>query len=114
MTYCLFPWLGTRSFRTLRKLLTKHARELQISNLEFEGCYYITFRYDGGDPLRLGGKIRELMAGHIDRESLIAPSDTPIFEKFDPYLPRELLCRAYAEDRLRVDEINAASEHFRF
>ena len=29
----------------------------------------------------------------------------PVFEKYDPYIPGELLRRAYAEDRLRTDEI---------
>jgi ATP-dependent Lhr-like helicase len=46
-TWCLFPFLGTRSFRTLRRFLTAHASELGISGIEFEGCRYISFHMEG-------------------------------------------------------------------
>ena len=55
-TWCLFPWLGTRSFRTLRKFIMKNSGPLGISNLEYDGCYYMTFRMERGtgyDAVRL-------------------------------------------------------------
>ncbi len=107
MTYCLFPWLGTRSFRTLRKYIARHAKEYKITSLEFEGCYYMTFKMD--DDVSAETLIRGL-ASHIakegiDRMQLVGATEMPVFEKYDPYIPGELLRRAYAEDRLRVDEI---------
>ena len=45
-TKCLFPWLGTRSFRTLRKYLQKNAGLFGIYGIEYGGCYYITFKSD--------------------------------------------------------------------
>ena len=44
-TKCIFPWLGTRSFRTLRKFIAQNAKEFKISGIEFEGCYYLTFKW---------------------------------------------------------------------
>ena len=41
----------------------------------------------------------------IDRNALIGKSESPIFEKYDGCIPGELLRRAYAEDRLRTDEV---------
>mgnify|MGYP003298794739 CR=1 FL=1 len=43
-SYCLFPWLGTRSFRTLRRFLQKYASELGISDIQSESCHYIKFK----------------------------------------------------------------------
>lgn len=105
-TWCLFPWLGTISFRTLRRFLAKHAKELGISGIEFEGCYYILFRMegDGKDFCRV---LARLAAGGIDCNALVAPGELPVFDKYDAYVPGELLRAAYAADHLRGDEAKA-------
>ena len=105
-TWCLFPWLGTISFRTLRRFLAKHAKELGISGIEFEGCYYILFRMegDGKDFCRI---LARLAAGGIDCNALVAPGELPVFDKYDMYVPGELLRAAYAADHLRGDEAKA-------
>lgn len=105
-TWCLFPWLGTISFRTLRRFLAKHAKELGISGIEFEGCYYIIFRMegDGKDFCRI---LARLAAGGIDCNALVAPGELPVFDKYDAYVPGELLRAAYAADHLRGDEAEA-------
>ncbi len=105
MTYCIFPWLGTRSFRTFRKLLAKHASELRISNIEFEGCCYITFKYEGNSPRELINGIYAICKNGFDKAALVSPSEVPLFEKYDEYIPHELLRAAYASDRLREDEV---------
>ena len=106
MTYCMFPWLGTRSFRTLRKLLSRHAAELKISNIEYEGCCYITFRYDGADgEERICRSLELICKNGVDKNDLVSPSEAPVFEKYDDYIPASLLRRAYAADRLRTDEM---------
>ncbi len=102
-TWCLFPWLGTRSFRTLRRLLAKNAAALGLSGLEYEGCCYMKFHLIGEGKIfvrRLG----ELTAGGIDAASLVGASEMPLFDKFDPLIPAPLLRRAYAADRLFVPE----------
>ncbi len=103
-TWCLFPFLGTRSFRTLRRFLAYHARELGISGIEFDGCHYITFRMEGTREDFLYA-LAPLVAADIDVEALVGPAEHPIFDKFDPFIPGELLRRAYAADRLRADEV---------
>ena len=104
-TWCLFPWLGTRSFRTLRKFIAKNAEKYRISNIEFEGCYYISFRMEGGSDYGLiSGLVREVDAYGINCDLLVGATEAPIFEKYDPHIPAELLRRAYAADKLRADE----------
>ncbi len=105
-SWCLFPWLGTRSFRTCRKLIKKHAQDLRVSGIEYEGCCFITFKMelDGGETFvsRLAQIVEE---EGIDRLSLVEHGEIPVFDKYDDCIPVELLRRAYAEDRLRTDEV---------
>lgn len=107
-SFCFFPWLGTRAFRTLRRLLLKNAAHLGISDLRSEGCCYMTFkakREDGEMLLcRLGRILRE---EGIDTEELVGPSEAPAYDKYDEFVPAPLLRRAYASDRLCSEEVIA-------
>ncbi len=103
-SYCIFPWLGTRSFRTLRKYIALNAKEFKISNIEFEGCYFISMKMECDERefiTRLSERARDL---GIDCEALVGGTEMPVFEKYDEYIPGELLRRSYAADRLRPDE----------
>ncbi len=102
-TWCLFPFLGTRSHRTLRRFLARHAGTLGISGIEFEGCRYISFHLDGKREEFLS-RLAAVAAGGIDCDALVAPSELPLFDKYDAYIPGELLRRAYARDRLFPNE----------
>ncbi len=52
-TWCFFPWLGTRSFRTLRKFIVANSARFKITNLEFEGSCYMMFKMENGDGREL-------------------------------------------------------------
>ncbi len=105
-SYVLFPWLGTRSFRTLRRFLQKNAPELGISDIQSEGCCYITFKYKGADSDGLLFAIRDILERDgLDTMELVNGGECPIFDKFDEYIPAELLREAYAVDRLFADEV---------
>ncbi len=105
-SWCLFPWLGTRSFRTLRKFIAKQGGPLKISSMEYEGCYYMTFKMERGDGRALIERLnRVALTQGLDLDGLVSPAETPVFEKYDEYLPAELLRRAYVADRLQKDEV---------
>jgi ATP-dependent Lhr-like helicase len=110
-TWAMFPWLGTRSFRTLRRYMGQFADEYKISKMEFEGCYYLMFRMERGDGLGLlramGERIR---AEGISLDHLIGLSECPVYEKYDGFIPAELLRTAFREDKLRSDEILSRSD----
>ena len=106
-SWCLFPWLGTRAFRTLRRLLKKHAGRLGISGIEFEGCYYITFKMEKSGDYALILELCRIAEQGIDPESLVEAGELPVFEKYDEYVPAELLRQSYATDRLIVPPVAA-------
>lgn len=106
MTKCIFPWLGTRSFRTLVRYLKRNASHLGISNISYDGCNYITFRLDSGNEETFIEKIKhDVLTRGINSAELVFPSETPIMDKYDRYIPSELLRKAYAIDRLLPEEV---------
>lgn len=104
-TKCLLPWLGTRSFRTLRKYLQKNASYFGMYGIEYEGGYYMTFKCDKNPDELLTLIRRKITADTIEPIELVGKGECPIFEKYDPCIPPELLRRAYAVDKLRTDEM---------
>ncbi len=111
LSYCMFPWLGTRSFRTLRRYLSKNAQKYKISGIEFEGCCFIEFKMERGDAASLMDSINRDFINGVDKYSLVGDNETPAFDKYDDYVPSELLRRAYTEERLRTDEIEARAKN---
>ncbi|MBQ7829486.1 MAG: DEAD/DEAH box helicase [Clostridia bacterium] len=104
-SWCLFPWLGTRSFRTLRKYIKKNAAANGISGIEFEGCYYITFKMEKTSDIDFIARLLDgVERDGISCEALVENGEIPVFEKYDNYVPHDLLRKAYAADKLRADE----------
>ncbi len=104
-SWCIFPWLGTRSFRTFRKFLASHAYEYRISGIEHEAGAYITFKMEkGNDYLLAKGLAEAVRERGIDPMSLVGQGENPVFDKYDEYLPNSLLQKAYAADKLAPGE----------
>ena len=103
--WCLFPWLGTRSFRTLRKFIRHVGKPAGVGDVNFEGCYYITFRLEKGSGEDFARYLSGIVSDTgIRLEELVGAAEVPIFDKYDPYIPADLLRRAYVADKLRADE----------
>ena len=104
-SWCVFPWLGTRAFRTFRKFLAAHAFEYRISGIEHEAGAYIVFKMEkGNDYLLARGLAEAVERNGIDPIAVIASSENPVFDKYDEYLPNILLQKAYAADKLAPTE----------
>lgn len=106
-SYCMFPWLGTRAFRTMRRYLSRNSHRYGISDIQSEGCCYITFRsedYEDAAALERAIGI-DIRREGIDPQDLVGDGEAPVFEKFDEFVPKDLLRRAYAVDRLSAPEV---------
>lgn len=105
-SYVLFPWLGTRSFRTLRRFLQLHAAQFGISDIQSEGCCYITMKVRDEAAPHLWNSILDVMQQQgMDPRALVRAGECPVFDKYDEYIPPSLLREAYAADRLDVPEV---------
>lgn len=99
-SYCIFPWLGTKAFRCYRRMLAKLSAQFGISEIEYEGSTYISFRMEKGTPESLISSLYELAENIQDPLKLVGVNECPIYEKFDDLIPAELLRKAYAADKL--------------
>ena len=104
-SWCLFPWVGTRSFRAVRKIVARMSRAFGISGVEYEGSYFITFKMSHGNDYELISAIAEQIRREaFDGEDLVSSGEIPVFEKYDDYVPVDLLRHAYAVDKLNTEE----------
>ena len=108
-SYAFFPWLGTVSFRTLRRYIKSNmAKHFKISNLEFEGCYYFEFKMENGSDYDfIKYMYDDIKRNGIDREELVGLNEDFAHEKYDEFIPKNLLREAFISDNLRTDEIES-------
>ncbi len=104
-SYVMFPWLGTRAFRTLSRFMQKYSSELGIYDIQSEGCVYITFKSRDGASGLYENIADILRRDGLDTFELLRDGECPVFDKFDEYIPAELLRDAYATDRLCAQEV---------
>ncbi len=109
-SWCMFPWLGTRAFRTMRKLLARYASYFGISDIQYEGCCFITFKMERSDAEGLAHGLLHIASGGIDALSLVGENENPVFEKYDNCIPASLLRKAYAADKLSPAEVERRIE----
>ncbi|MBE6590082.1 MAG: DEAD/DEAH box helicase [Ruminococcaceae bacterium] len=104
-SYCMFPWLGTKAFRAMRRMIKKHSAALGITGVEYEGCYFITFKMTKGNEYELTSYLADRVREKSDSaDSLVAETEIPILEKYDDYIPPSLLRKSYARDALDFEK----------
>ena len=105
-SYVLFPWLGTRPFRTLKRFLQKNASRLGISDIQSQMCWYITFKAKDSAGKDILFNIRSIFETEgLDTQELVSDGECPVFDKYDDFIPPELLRRAYAVDKLCAEPV---------
>ncbi len=114
-SYCIFPWLGTKAFRCYRRMLASIGPRFGISEIEFEGSTYLSFRMEKGSPKALVEAMAEYASSLNDADPLVGKSECPIFEKFDNFVPSSLLRTAYTADKLDLPTtVKRIGEQLRF
>ena len=106
-TWALFPWLGSYAFLALERLLKiKCKAQLGLKGLDSSRPYFIQFRMAAGPKEFFATVAREAMAD-FDPIELLYPDELPIFEKYDEFLPPELVRKGFAEGVLDVAGMRA-------
>jgi ATP-dependent Lhr-like helicase len=107
-TYCLLPWLGTRGYRTLEKLLFILKQQgLGIRAIGGRPPYFFTFRLVKTTPKEFLASLIALAGQELAPENLISWDEVPRLEKYDQFMPPGLLAKAYAHDHLDLAEVAA-------
>lgn len=101
--WVLFPWLGTYAFLAMERFLRlKCARRLGLKKLDPARPYYMQFTMKESEET-FYEVVREEAKKKIDPMSLVYPKEIPVFEKYDEYLPPELLKKGFAYGVLDIE-----------
>ena len=103
--WCLFPWLGTYGFLALERFIKiKCAPLLGIKGLDSSRPFFIQFTMKAtkNDFFRV---LTEMDKQPLDPMELVYPKEIPLFEKYDEFLPAELVTKGFAYGILGIDEM---------
>lgn len=102
-TWALFPWLGSYAFLALERLLKiKCAAELGLKGLDPSRPYFMQFRMRV-DPDTFFEAVAAEAEDDFDPIELVYPGEVPYFDKYDEFLPEQLIRKGFAEGVLDID-----------
>lgn len=101
--WCLLPWVGTYTFLTMERFLKiRCADRLGLRNLDSARPFFIQFTMKA-DESAFFRVLAEEIRKPIDPMELVYPKELPLFDKYDEYLPEELVKKGFALGVLDVD-----------
>lgn len=101
--WCLLPWVGTYTFLTMERFLKiKCADRLGLRGLDSARPFFIQFTMKA-DEETFFRVLAEEIRKPIDPMELVYPKELPLFDKYDEYLPEELVKKGFALGVLDVD-----------
>lgn len=101
--WCLFPWLGSYAFLALERFLKLRCGErLGIKALDPSRPYFIQFKMKA-DKNEFFRVLAEEAEKPLDPMELVYPGEVPVFEKYDEFLPEELVRKGFAYGILDIE-----------
>ncbi len=100
--WALFPWVGSYAFLAMERFLKiRCGQRLGLKGLETSRPYYMQFTMQVSEHA-----FYEIVCEEAEMEfdplELVYPKEVPVFEKYDPYLPEELVRKGFAYGVLDV------------
>ena len=100
--WVLFPWLGSYAFLAMERFLKIKCRDrLGLKGLTSVRPYYIQFTMQVSKE-EFFAILREEAKKDFDPIDLVYPEEVPVFEKYDQYVPSELVRKGFAYGVLDV------------
>ena len=94
--YALFPWLGSYAFLALERFLKlRCGKRLGLKGLNSSRPYWIQFSLHVSEA-EFYSIVCEEAENEFDPLELVYPNEVPVFEKYDEYVPEELVRRGFA------------------
>ena len=103
--WCLLPWLGTYAFLALERFLKlKCSDRLGLKGMDSSGPFYIQFTMKVS-PEEFFSVLTKEAEKEFSPMELVYDSEVPIFEKYDEFLPAELVKKGFAFGILGISEM---------
>ena len=105
--WCLFPWLGTYAFFAMERFLKlKCCDRLGLRGMDSSRPYYIQFTMKVS-PQEFFAILIEEAEKEFDPLDLVYQGEVPVFEKYDEFLPPELVRKGFAYGILNINEMKS-------
>ena len=103
--WALFPWLGSYAFLALERFLKlRCAPRLGLKGMDTSRPYYLQFTMRAGEE-EFYRIVSEEAAKDFDPLELVYPKEVPVFEKYDEYVPEELVRKGFARGVLDTESM---------
>ncbi len=103
--WALFPWVGSYAFLALERFLKlRCAQRLGLKGLQSSRPYYMQFTMQASEA-EFYETVCEEAARDFDALELVYPKEVPVFEKYDEYVPEELVRKGFAYGVLDVESM---------
>ena len=100
--WALFPWVGSYAFLAMERFLKlRCGKRLGLKGLQSSRPYYMQFSMQATEE-EFYEIVREEAEIEFDPLELVYSGETPVFEKYDEYVPEELVRRGFAYGVLDV------------
>ena len=101
--WVLFPWLGSYAFLALERFLKQRCGErLGLKGVQSSRPYYMQFTMQVSEE-QFYQIVTEEAGKDFDPLELVYPNEVPVFEKYDEYVPEELVRKGFAYGVLDVN-----------
>lgn len=103
--WCLLPWLGSYAFLAMERFLKiKCGERLGLKGMDSSRPYFIQFTMKAS-PEEFFRILSEEAEKEFDPLELVYPNEVPVFEKYDEYLPPELIKKGFAYGILDIEGV---------
>jgi len=103
--WALFPWVGTYAFLAMERFLKlRCGQRLGLKGLQSSRPYYMQFTMQVSEA-----EFYKIVCEEADKDfdalELVYPKEVPVFEKYDEYVPEELVRKGFAYGVLDVESM---------
>ncbi len=101
--WALFPWVGTYAFLAMERFLKlRCGQRLGLKGLQSSRPYYMQFTMQVSEA-EFYEIVCEEAAKNFDALELVYEKEVPVFEKYDEYVPEELVRKGFAQGVLDME-----------
>jgi ATP-dependent helicase Lhr and Lhr-like helicase len=103
--FAFFPWLGTASFQTLERIINLYLRQyIDIKKVNIFSPYYFIIQLGDCSLDQFKQELNNFISQDFTTEDLIFEDNLKL-NKYDSFIPDNLLKKAFAFDYLTLEEI---------
>jgi ATP-dependent helicase Lhr and Lhr-like helicase len=111
---CLFPWIGSKAFRSLERYLRNHCRSLlNIKGVKGRSPYFLTVNLGQCPAENLLYELQSVADQSLTSDMFMEHDETPTVQKYDSYILPDLIRQQFVTDGLAMDELAQVAQGWR-